>query len=263
VAYAAQAGEKQFVVVDGYAGRAYDRVEEGSLCFSPDGQRLAFVAHVANRKAIVVDGKAVYHDSFGESDLCFSPDSQRLAYVLDALGQWFVVVNGEQGKPYDGIGAGSVIFSPDSRRLAYIALVGRKMTVVIDGAESESYDSIGEASIAFSPNSRRVAYVALRYRRSLLLSLKESARVVIDGAEEREHDAVVSLPIFSPDSRWVAYAAQDGNRQFVVVDGRAGNPYTQVIGPDAVRRIIFDTPDSLHYLGLKGTTLYLVEETLG
>jgi hypothetical protein len=60
----------------------------------------------------------------------------------------------------------------------------------------------------------------------------------------------------------VAYAVQEGSQQFIVVDGREGNRYTQIIGPGAYRRIVFDTSDSLRYLALKGEEVYLVEEKL-
>ena len=138
------------------------------------------------------------------------------------------------------------------------------MTVVIDGQERQYYDAIGESSIAFSPDSKRVVYVALLYNRKLLrLRVKETARVVIDDTHERAYDAIVSLPIFSPDSRCVAYAVQQGGQQFVVVDGRPGHRYSQVIGPETYRRIIFDTPHSLHYLALKKDgVVCLVEEKL-
>ena len=45
VAYAAQQGDKCFVVVDGKPGPAYDGIGESSLVFSPDSQHVAYAAH--------------------------------------------------------------------------------------------------------------------------------------------------------------------------------------------------------------------------
>ena len=56
----------------------------------------------------------------------------------------------------------------------------------------------------------------------------------------------------------MAYVAQHGEQWVVVVDGREGQPYGMVRGS----RIIFDSPDRLHYLGAKGADIYLVEERL-
>ncbi len=62
----------------------------------------------------------------------------------------------------------------------------------------------------------------------------------------------------SPDSRRVAYAAQEGDEGFVVVDGKEGKKYDGI-----VTLIIFDSSDSLHYLALKGSnSIYLVEERI-
>jgi len=63
----------------------------------------------------------------------------------------------------------------------------------------------------------------------------------------------------SPDSQRVAYVAQVGDKQFVVVDEREGKPYDGIVRGG---RIIFDSADRLHYLALKGADIYLVEERI-
>lgn len=63
--------------------------------------------------------------------------------------------------------------------------------------------------------------------------------------------------IISPDNRRVAYVAVVGNKVLVVVDGVEGKQY------DAIgAKIIFDAPNSLHYLALKDNSVYLVEERI-
>ena len=64
--------------------------------------------------------------------------------------------------------------------------------------------------------------------------------------------------LFSPDSQHVAYAAIKGDKQFVVVDGKEGTRYDGLSG----KGIIFDSPDTFHYLAAKGNSIYLVEERM-
>ncbi|HEY77836.1 MAG TPA: hypothetical protein G4O09_01845, partial [Dehalococcoidia bacterium] len=66
---------------------------------------------------------------------------------------------------------------------------------------------------------------------------------------------------FSPDSNRVAYAATDGDKQFVVVDGTEGKQYNVILTANG-GRINFDSPDSFHYLAFEGDSVYLVEERI-
>jgi len=84
--------------------------------------------------------------------------------------------------------------------------------------------------------------------------------VVVDGKEEKQYDGIMkSTPIFSPDSRRVVYAVKAGNKWFVVINGKEGKQYNGLVRGG---RIVFDSPDSLHYLALKGSSIYLVEEKI-
>lgn len=64
----------------------------------------------------------------------------------------------------------------------------------------------------------------------------------------------------SQDSKRVAYVAKSGNKCFVVVDEKEGKQYDVIITRGGI--IIFDSPDNLHYLVLKDSDIYLVEERL-
>ena len=70
--------------------------------------------------------------------------------------------------------------------------------------------------------------------------------------------------IFSPDSQKLAFAAAAGGKLSVVVDGQAGEQYDGILG--AGGQIVFDGPDSLHYLAKENVggmeEVYLVEEKL-
>ena len=56
----------------------------------------------------------------------------------------------------------------------------------------------------------------------------------------------------------LAYAAQSGKKQFVVVDNKEEIHYDEVyvIGKESV---IFDSFDSIHYLATRDKNIYLVE----
>ena len=59
-------GKKSYVVVDGKEGAEYGSVHPSTLCFSPDGRRLAYVAHKNNSRIVVVDAtEGRPYDRFG------------------------------------------------------------------------------------------------------------------------------------------------------------------------------------------------------
>jgi ankyrin repeat protein len=246
LAYAARAGNKWFVVVDGKEQKQYDGVGDIPI-FSPDSKRLAYAARAGNKWFVVVDGKEQkQYDGVG--NIIFSPDSKRLACGAQIGTSWFVVVDGKEQKQYDGIVAGTLILSPDSKRVAYAARIGNKQVVVVDGKEQKQYDMIGAGSLVFSADSRRLAYGA---------KLENREFVVLDGYEGKQYDGIGNI-IFSPNSKRVAYAAQIGDKQVVVVDAKEGKRRD---GISLEGRIVFDSPDSLHYLALIGNAIYLVEES--
>ena len=143
--------------------------------------------------------------------------------------------------------------SPDGKRVAYWAQVGNKRFVVVDGKEEKQYDDIVAGTLIFSPDSKRVAYRAMAK-----VDNKWFAVAVVDGREEKQYDGTGN-PIFSPDGKRVAYGARAGDKQFVVVDGKEGRQYdTLLVGG----KIVFDSPDGLHYLASKGSEIYLVEEKI-
>ena len=91
--------------------------------------------YVDESKITYIDGKEgkPYHN-IGEGSLIFSPDSKRLAYVAMGSNRDFVVVNENEGKQYETIftssmGGGRIIFdSPDS--FHYFAVLGSGIYLV-------------------------------------------------------------------------------------------------------------------------------------
>ena len=147
--------------MDGKEDKQYDG--GAGLLFSPDSQRVAYVAGVGERQFVVVDGKEG-NQYDGGAGLLFSPDGQRVAYAAKAGKKWLVVVDGKEENQYDRIGEGSPIFSPAGQRVAYVAGVVEKWVVVVDGKEGNRYDVIlptQNRGIAFDP-SNTLRYVAMK-----------------------------------------------------------------------------------------------------
>ena len=86
--------------------------------------------------------------------------------------------------------------------------------------------------------------------------------VVVDGKEQKHYDITLKGGLlFSPDSKHVAYGVLAGKKQFVVVDGKEGKQYDGIVH-NGGGTVIFDSPNTLLYLVLKGSSIYLVEEKL-
>jgi Tol biopolymer transport system component len=151
------------------------------------------------KSAVVVDGvEGKEYDEIGR--FIFSSDSKRVAYAAKRNGKWLIVVDEVESSEYDGIMTGTPIFSPDSKRVAY-AVIRRKYSwlglttssvyvTVVDGVEGSEYDEM--AGFTFSPDSKRLAYGAKRGGKCMF---------VVDGVEDSEYDDLLSVPIFSPDSK--------------------------------------------------------------
>jgi hypothetical protein len=70
--------------------------------------------------------------------------------------------------------------------------------------------------------------------------------------------AGVGHPLFSPDSRHLAYIACGSNDMFLVVDGVEGKHYDFV----QEQTLRFDSAKSLRYMAVQGDEIYLVQEII-
>jgi hypothetical protein len=228
------------VVVDGAEDRGFDGLR--GIVFSPDSRRAAYVANRGRNWLVVVNG--IEGQEFdGCWGISFSPDSRRVAYVADRGRNGSVVVDGVRDREYDEIGKSSLIFSPDSRRVAYAANRGRNWLVVVDGAEGKEYDALGQGNFAVL-DSRREAYATLRANPEM---------VALEDIIE------ANRPLFSPDSRRIAYWARRGNKWLVVVDGLEGRQYDGFLRGS---NVVFDGPRSLHALAVLGSEVLRVKMEL-
>ena len=223
------------------------RIVEDSFRFSPDSQRLAFIAadKFGVKQSVVVDGRTSPEYVRVFDEVVFSPDSAHVAYVAQSERRKLtLMLDGQAGPEYDDIGP--PICSGDSKHLAYVANEKGRTFLVLDGQPGAPYDAIDaiqfgnlmQRRVLFSADSRRMAYVAR----------KGSARVlVLDGKEGPEFDRIYVVR-FSPDSQRVAYIAAKDGRQFVMVDGK---PQAQYAGVE--RGTLTFSPDSrrLAYVATK------------
>jgi Tol biopolymer transport system component len=270
LAYAARRGSTEFLVVNHQESRPFDKVFADSITISPDGGHVACVVSSHGKQAVLLDGaSSAWYDRIEVTDhgtqwLFFSQDGLRLAFVAGRNGRDRVVINGVEGKPYDWIGTimdwqsdnscGSVDFSQDSRHVAYAARKKDKWLVVMDGVEGPPYGSIVAVSLAANGRLGYVAGTGTRFppRDSTDIwdwwgpSTLGSLCTVIDRHEaartaptEWSYDSNSTIPEFSPDGKHVGFTIIHNHKQALMVDGRIGKEFDEVVGP-------WFSPDSRH-----------------
>lgn len=255
ICYSVEREGKLFVLVNDQESKPYDGMSENKW-FSPDSKRLAFAASRGKDTFMVIDN--VERPVSGWASMTtFSPDSSRIAYMLmDKKKNSYFAVDEALYGPFIG-SVPAIFFSPDSSKVAFGVMVKKnKGYVMLDGVAGKTYRWIGD--LCFSPDSQHLVYGARD---------KKTWYVVLDGKEIATHKDAGSF-IFSPDSNHLLYAAQDKKgKSSIFVDGAEGQKYDQIFKPPTPkeqmsRNIIFDGPDSFHYMAMKGSKIYLVEEKI-
>ncbi|MBI5118773.1 PD40 domain-containing protein [Candidatus Poribacteria bacterium] len=275
--------KKRFAFVDG------DKLDGSFRCFSPDSKQVAYISEEENyqeslaiKKLFNKKGKSYTRGSI--NSITFSPDSKRVAYATHEGSDSFVVLDDVEQKRYKGYTVAPVAGSAVAIRVSPIGKENR-------AAEPEDRGVVAD-SLTFSPNGKRFAYVISQGGRNVL---------VLDGVESKSHNyhwysSVLSRPVFSPDSKHVAYLAQDQqtNEYYVVLDGQAGKRYESIrygslmFSPDSKHpayivedddsfvvidgiegtergvnsKVVFDSPTRLHYLTRAGRSIYMISEEL-
>ncbi len=229
VAFVARNGKKWQAFVDGQAGSEYDQIGllgHERFWVSAEGKRLAYAGRLGLKWQVVVDDRpnaACDEIQQGGSPFYFSPDGKRTAYAARFGAKWSVVIDGQQGPPCDLVERGSFEFSDDGVRTAYAVMRDGKWQVVVDNRPGPTYDEVDASSRIFTMHGTCTAYAAQR---------DGKWRVVINGEEGPKYDDV-SVPIYSPDGRRIAYVAgrivDDFTRdQSLVLDGQPGPWYRRI-----------------------------------
>jgi hypothetical protein len=211
-------------------------------------QKFEHVACIVAKTADEAARRVVIGAEVGETfaiinDVHLSADGSTYAYVAQGDEGRVVVWNGQQKSLVGSVADYQLSFSPDSQRLVYIESQSSGGLGIGQGGKDRLYEN-GELvgtfdraiAAAFSPDSKRCTLLAARDGRAV---------VIENGKTTDQHPAFPSVfvlrePVFSADSRRLAYSAADRQGAYVVVDGeQIGPSYARVMGlcfsPDSAR----------------------------
>ena len=147
------------MVVDGKEGKAYAQVTGDSVVFSADKKSMAYIAGDGNKNFVVLNGmEGPAFDQV--ADLRFSPTGSVLAYRARRGLEHFVLVDGNSMGPYGEVGARSLVFSPDGKSVAWTAFGKNSQWFAYVNGKSigDGCDRI-ISQLTFSPGVSVPAYV--------------------------------------------------------------------------------------------------------
>ncbi|RMH42481.1 MAG: hypothetical protein D6689_08075 [Deltaproteobacteria bacterium] len=136
-AYLGDRGGVRYLIVDGDVRDEFEPGIETGPVFSPDGSRLAYYGERDGQPFACIDGERVGGNWDGVDAIRFSPDSQRVAFVArDGTDQRWVV-DGQPGPLFDELTYDMhdtpFTWSRDSRHFAYVGARKKKHVIVVDG----------------------------------------------------------------------------------------------------------------------------------
>ena len=302
IAYSFTLLSKQYNVIDGKEGEAFDQV--GFPLLNPNGKQYAYWAINDKKSYVVIDGKKSKPYEAVNS-LKYSTDGKHLLYDVKQQGKYLIVLDGIENESYDEIH--SYALSPDGSRLAYAIKLYSGNTdeftayVVIDGKKEGPYEQVMVRSLQFSPDGKDLIY-GVQLPKSTVTNEVKTERdefewfVVQNGKEQTRYNMLQGSMIFSPNSLHMAYGGELYLKRLVNIDGREEPPYDDVyhmifspdskllaysmklngkefvvvdgnngIGYDEIsgeKEILFDSEKTFHYLAIKGDKIVLVEERI-
>lgn len=290
-------GGKQFILLNGKEGPLFDWVSRP--VFSPSGEYFTYNGNRGgkrntnrweyppivggkwfsikdtikgptfdNLKEIIearVKGRPAEIRCLHDPEKSTSADGNRVAYVSRSNGKWFMVVDGKEHQAYDWVAW--PVFSPNGKRLAYVASRANwaqgenRMVVVVDGKKSTVYHEVlggscSGTSLRFSLDSKHVAYQARRIDQQ-----GDRQFSVINGKESKASSSYYRLPwpIFSTDSKWVAYGIWRNDEYYLVVSNNLLGIETESKSYKRLWLPKRQDLNSIHFFGLSNGTIYHVK----
>lgn len=252
-----------------------------NLVSSSDHKHFAYALMDKGSVSVYLDNKEVNRidNRTGEwrlENITFSKKGKNIAYTLRGLGKELVIVdNNRAGKPYEKLEFPYGLpmeLSPDGQHVGYsVGDSGREGAFVVDDKEynlsdqsiihpledvseiqlsSPFYDLYSafldfypnEGVIRFSPDSERYAFRGINREST---SGSGQHFLVVDGREER-FSKVIS-PVFSEDSKRVAYFKEDGEGKGFIVETGGKKEFVNV-DYDYVYGLTFTKDNKLAYL---------------
>jgi WD40 repeat protein len=221
VGYAARVGDKWEVCQNGIHGKEYDRIQPGSLIFSPNGQSLLYAAESGGKwRAVWSGNEGPAYDEI--HSLKFSPDGKQVTYAGRKGNAWIITGGSSytESAPWDEIMPGTPQFNPQGLYTCYAARQGGQWFVMNGGNQMGPFAALGKDGIRFSPFHRpyllQLAFVARKENRN-------GWTAVIDGYDDDPggYDQV-TVPVFNYTGRLYAYAAKRDGKWFAKLYGKNG-----------------------------------------
>ncbi|MBU1102821.1 hypothetical protein KJ853_04195 [Patescibacteria group bacterium] len=148
--YMVETKKGRYVVLGNAQGEVYTYIDPHLIVFSPNGQRLAYIAEqldvsgMSRNKLVVINGviqkQYKKSDIFSISDLIFSHDNQQLAYKVtltgekSLVGRRRIIVGSKDSNQYDDIYT-SPAFSADDRKVMYGARKGNELWWIVEDVD--------------------------------------------------------------------------------------------------------------------------------
>lgn len=222
--------------------------------FSERAGGVAWAARAGEQFQVIHNGRAgLAYKLIGE--VVLSADGRRHAYAAMVGDRWRMVVDGTEGPPFNEMGL--PVFSPDGARVAYPAKLGPTWRLHVDGqmiAEAEAAFGLVE----FCGDPARLAFIEApddRGRGRLVIAeLASGAKTVVAPR--------VSDIIKSPDRRWIAAIAPEGERQerilSVALDGPSPARVARGRVFDKVEQVVLGREGALAFLGVRAGVRFAV-----
>jgi Tol biopolymer transport system component len=265
-------------------------IDNSQTSWSPDGQKIAYVAHNdnlfrvylmdvtgGNKRQLGVEVTSFY------STYRWSPDSQWiLFFVIDEGVAQSLIVNTRTGEKHQlpqTIGAG--MWSPDSQNIIYQASAGNGISRLYgmniqcfaqaSPCQFSELDFLGdlanEIKLVWSPDGKHLAYTQFGSNNSkLIVATLRCMDLKATCIESKKTIADISYfvaPIWSTDSKRLAFAASETEVRIIELESGASRSYTLSNGITALQNQRW-SPDGhfITFFAQKGNTISFILDTL-